>query len=61
VLHSHSEFPEALNEENEEDVALLQQTRQVVGDFFAEKLQGDRTWAKGVLSGTTDVQFDIGM
>jgi transcription initiation factor TFIID subunit 6 len=48
-----------MNEGTEEDAALIQQTRQVLGDFFAEKLVGDRSWAKGVLSGTSDVQFDI--
>lgn len=29
----------------------MQQLREVLGDFFAERLAGDNEWAMGVLAG----------
>lgn len=35
------------------DAELLTSLREALGNFFAEKLAGDRAWAVGVLTGTS--------
>jgi transcription initiation factor TFIID subunit 6 len=53
VLYPPSENPVPLDSENESDAAVITQLREVLGDFFAEKLQGDSDWARGVLGGAS--------
>jgi hypothetical protein len=57
VLQPRSENPVSLiplNEQNADDVALVDQIKQVIGDFFGEQLMRDRDWAKGVLNGSRE-------
>jgi hypothetical protein len=49
VLHPPSDEPVPLDIENESDAAVIRQMYEVLGDFFTEKLQGDSSWARGVL------------
>ena len=53
VLQPPSDVPIPLDRSNAADVVLLDQMRQVLGDFFTEKLVGDSVWARGVLGGIT--------
>lgn len=43
--------PIPLNMSEESDVAVMHQLREVLGDFFAERLSMDSQQAMGVLSG----------
>jgi transcription initiation factor TFIID subunit 6 len=43
-----------LEETNEADVAVITQLREVLGDFFSDKLLGDAAWSRGILGGTSD-------
>ena len=59
MLQPPSEVPVSLiplGEQNENDVALVNQIRQVVGEFFGERLMKDREWAKGILVGSEEMQ-----
>ncbi|OAX41681.1 TAF-domain-containing protein [Rhizopogon vinicolor AM-OR11-026] len=50
ILHPPSDMPESLDATNEGDAKTIEQSREVLGDFFAEKLYGDKDWVLGVLS-----------
>ncbi|OCH87967.1 TAF-domain-containing protein [Obba rivulosa] len=52
VLHPPSTQPTPLNSADEEDVRLIAQLREQLGDFFAQRLMGDAVWARGVLAGS---------
>jgi transcription initiation factor TFIID subunit 6 len=45
---------ESLDDTNAADVAVITQLREVLGDFFSEKLVADAAWSRGILSGTSD-------
>ncbi|KAF7979217.1 hypothetical protein HWV62_83 [Athelia sp. TMB] len=47
VLQPPSDMPETA------DAELVTTLREALGDFFAERLAGDRAWAVGVLTGTS--------
>ena len=44
----------ALNPHDPSDATILQQLRESVGDFFAERLAADGQWARGILMGSQD-------
>ncbi|GJE91707.1 TAF-domain-containing protein [Phanerochaete sordida] len=50
-LSGRSARPEPLNPADDADAAVVQRLRDTVGDFFADRLTGDRQWALGVLQG----------
>ncbi|KAF8887111.1 TATA box binding protein associated factor-domain-containing protein [Infundibulicybe gibba] len=52
ILHPPSDMADALDMSKPEDVATSTRLRELVGDFFAEKLSGDAEWARGII-GTT--------
>jgi transcription initiation factor TFIID subunit 6 len=43
-------MPESLDATNEGDGKTIEHLREVLGDFFAEKLYGDKGWVLGILS-----------
>ncbi len=49
VLYPPSDMPESLELSRESDIIFSQKLRDVLGDFFANKLSGDAGWARGVL------------
>ena len=49
VLHPRSDMPEQLDMEDENDARTIGIIRETVGDFFAEKLVVDGTWARFVV------------
>lgn len=49
VLHPPSERPVPLDLENPDDARVAERLRDVLGDFFAERLVSDAVWARGVL------------
>ena len=53
VLHTPSAQPVPLDSTNEADTAVIQQLKETMGDFFAERLWGDSAWARAVLTGDT--------
>ena len=38
-----------LNTTDEDDAKTMERLREVLGDFFAEKLYGDKDWAMSIL------------
>ena len=50
VLHPPSEHPVPLDPDNPDDAQVAERLREVLGDFFAERLVGDASWARGVLA-----------
>ncbi|KAJ8591935.1 TAF-domain-containing protein [Rhizopogon salebrosus TDB-379] len=50
VLHPPSDMPESLDPADEGDAETTGQLREVLGQFFAEKLYGDKDWVLGILS-----------
>lgn len=54
VLYPPSDMPEGLNFSQESDIILSQKLRDVLGDFFGNKLAGDAAWARGVLGMNAD-------
>ncbi|PCH39838.1 TAF-domain-containing protein [Wolfiporia cocos MD-104 SS10] len=51
VLHPSSMAPVPLDEADEQDAAVVRQLKEVLGDFFAEKLMADSAWARAILAG----------
>ncbi|KAF9046804.1 TAF-domain-containing protein [Hymenopellis radicata] len=49
VLYPPSDMPESLELSRESDIIFSQKLRDVLGDFFANKLSGDAGWARGVI------------
>lgn len=49
VLHPPSEHPVPLDLEDPDDAQVAERLRDVLGDFFAERLVSDAVWARGVL------------
>ncbi|KAH7923346.1 TAF-domain-containing protein [Leucogyrophana mollusca] len=49
VLQPPSDMPESLEPTDDADAATIDQLRNVLGDFFAEKLYGDKALALGIL------------
>jgi len=41
---------ESLNATNEDDAKTMECLREVSGDFFAEKLYGDKDWTLSILT-----------
>lgn len=52
MLQPPSEVPVSLDNESESDANVILHMREVLGDFFAEKLLHDGTWARAVLGVT---------
>jgi transcription initiation factor TFIID subunit 6 len=52
VLHPPSDDPQHLNYAEEGDAKVMTQMREVLGDFFTEKLLSDGAWARAILGGT---------
>ncbi|KAH8990945.1 TATA box binding protein associated factor-domain-containing protein [Lactarius hatsudake] len=50
VLHPPSEHPVPLVPGNPDDAQTAERLREVLGDFFAERLMSDASWARGVLA-----------
>lgn len=50
VLHPPSERPVPLNPGDPNDARIAGRLREILGDFFAERLMGDAAWARGVLA-----------
>ena len=42
-------MPESLNATDEDDAKTMKRLREVLGDFFAEKLYGDKDWTLSIL------------
>jgi transcription initiation factor TFIID subunit 6 len=53
ILQPPSVVPVPLDGSNAADTIFVKDMREMLGDFFAEKLLGDRAWARGVLGWTT--------
>ncbi|KAG2049088.1 TAF-domain-containing protein [Suillus hirtellus] len=49
VLHPASDMPESLDATDDGDIVTIAQLQDVLGNFFAEKLHGDKGWALGIL------------
>ncbi|KAG2106541.1 TATA box binding protein associated factor-domain-containing protein [Suillus discolor] len=49
VLHPASDMPESLDATDDGDSVTMAQLQDVLGNFFAEKLHGDKGWALGIL------------
>lgn len=49
VLHPASDMPESLDATDDGDTVTIAQLQDVLGNFFAEKLHGDKGWALGIL------------
>lgn len=45
-------YPQPLAAEDESDATTIQRLRETLGEFFADRLSGDRDWAMGVLQGS---------
>jgi transcription initiation factor TFIID subunit 6 len=43
-------MPESLDATDDGDAVTMRQLQDVLGNFFAEKLYGDKGWALGILS-----------
>jgi len=43
-------MPESLDATDEGDAKTIEHSREVLGDFFTEKLYGDKDWMIGILS-----------
>ncbi|TCD67164.1 hypothetical protein EIP91_000449 [Steccherinum ochraceum] len=54
VLHPASSMAVPLDANSQEDVAVVMQLRNTLGDFFAERLMQDGAWARGVISGSPE-------
>ncbi|KAH9034361.1 transcription initiation factor TFIID complex 60 kDa subunit [Lactarius deliciosus] len=50
VLHPPSEHPVPLVPGNPDDAQTAERLREALGDFFAERLMSDASWARGVLA-----------
>jgi transcription initiation factor TFIID subunit 6 len=50
VLHPPSEHPVPLDLGHPDDAQIADRLREILGDFFAERLVGDAAWARGVLA-----------
>ncbi|KAN0139431.1 TATA box binding protein associated factor (TAF) domain containing protein [Lactarius tabidus] len=50
VLHPPSEHPVPLDPGNPDDVQIAERLRELLGEFFAERLVTDASWARGVLA-----------
>jgi len=50
VLHPSSEHPVPLDLGDPDDAQTAERLREILGDFFAERLVGDAAWARGVLA-----------
>ncbi|KAN0114356.1 TATA box binding protein associated factor (TAF) domain containing protein [Russula decolorans] len=50
VLHPPSERPVPLDLGEPDDSRIAERLREILGDFFAERLMGDAAWARGVLA-----------
>lgn len=51
TLRSNSAMTENLDPDIPEDQETIAQLRETLGDYFAERLMGDRAWARSVLQG----------
>jgi transcription initiation factor TFIID subunit 6 len=51
TLSPVSDMPESIHQTREEDVKLIAQLNDMLGEFFAEKIvgRGDRAWATGIV------------
>ncbi|KAG1901413.1 TATA box binding protein associated factor-domain-containing protein [Suillus fuscotomentosus] len=49
VLHPASDMPESLDATDDGDTVTIAHLQEVLGNFFAEKLHGDKGWALGIL------------
>ncbi|KAK0243806.1 transcription initiation factor TFIID complex 60 kDa subunit [Armillaria nabsnona] len=49
VLHPRSDMADTLDMTQEEDIVLRSHLREVLGDFFADRISGDAAWSRGVL------------
>ncbi|KAI0293657.1 transcription initiation factor TFIID complex subunit [Multifurca ochricompacta] len=49
VLHPPSEHPVPLDLEDLDDAQIAERLREILGDFFADRLVSDANWARGVL------------
>ncbi|KAH7915472.1 TATA box binding protein associated factor-domain-containing protein [Hygrophoropsis aurantiaca] len=49
VLQPPSDMPESLDPSDAADAATIDQLRDALGEFFAERLYGDKDWALGIL------------
>lgn len=52
MLHPPSDMADGLDLSQESDIIFSQRLRTTLGDFFANRLAGDATWARGVLGVT---------
>ncbi|EKM52066.1 uncharacterized protein PHACADRAFT_262519 [Phanerochaete carnosa HHB-10118-sp] len=50
-LNGRSAKPQPLDTATESDAAIIQRLRDTLGDFFADRLIGDKEWALSVLQG----------
>lgn len=50
VLHPPSERPVPLDLGDPDDLRIAERLREILGDFFAERLMGDAAWARAVLA-----------
>ncbi|KAH9924354.1 TAF-domain-containing protein [Epithele typhae] len=50
MLYPPSAHPVPLNPYSEADRAVIEQLQSTLGDFFADAVQGDSVWARGILS-----------
>ena len=50
VLHPPSERPVPLDLGEPDDSRIAERLREILGDFFAERLMDDAAWARGVLA-----------
>ncbi|KAJ7446180.1 transcription initiation factor TFIID complex 60 kDa subunit [Mycena galericulata] len=49
VLRAPSDMVDSLDPSNPGDVAVIEELKTVLGDFFAEKVAEDRAWARSIL------------
>ncbi|KAH9949792.1 transcription initiation factor TFIID complex subunit [Amylocystis lapponica] len=54
MLHPRSADPVPLDVGLEADGSAIAQVREVLGDFFAQRLVGDSAWVRGILAGATE-------
>ena len=50
MVHPPSAHPAALDAGSGADSELRERLHATLGDFFAERLEGDAEWARGILS-----------
>ncbi|KAF9502230.1 transcription initiation factor TFIID complex 60 kDa subunit [Pleurotus eryngii] len=54
MLHPPSDMPENLDFTNQADERVRDRLHETLGDFFATKISGDATWARGILGMSRD-------